>query len=416
MMTAKKLGSYFIRYIFVFLILSLYILEPMSVSASSSNTLRGLRQELAELKEQKRKNDSQQQATENEIRENNLAILNAQEEIQESQEKIENAKILIAETDEKIAELHQQTQDLMSYFQIMQGENVYLEFITDSNSMTDLVMRSDAVNQIAEYNQKKLVELEDLIEENEQLQVDLIKYEEELEKDIASYESKIDTLQYDLSSLGEVGMDIEDEIRSKEELIEAYENMGCEEDQDLDVCASINGSAIWYKPLNKGRISSIFGKRTDPFTGKVKIHRAVDIAGNSEGTSVYSVGNGIVVATVDAKAKANRGEGKTCGGNQVYIQVLIGGEKFTVQYAHLLSVNVKVGDVVNANTVIGTQGGGSKTQRWESCPTGSHLHFGVVEGYIKTKYMATYFNNNAIVPPGYPSKGSWFYSRTQWFA
>ena len=54
-MTAKKLGSYFIRYIFVFLILSLYILEPMSVSASSSNTLRGLRQELAELKEQKKK-------------------------------------------------------------------------------------------------------------------------------------------------------------------------------------------------------------------------------------------------------------------------------------------------------------------------------------------------------------------------
>ena len=192
--------------------------------------------------------------------------------------------------------------------------------------------------------------------------------------------------------------------------------MGCEEDQDLDVCASINGSAIWYKPLNKGRISSIFGVRTDPFTGKKKVHKAVDIAGNSEGTSVYSVGNGIVVATVDAKAKYNRGEGKTCGGNQVYIQVLIGGEKYTVQYAHLLTVDVKVGDVVNVNTVIGKQGGGSQTRRWESCSTGSHLHFGVVEGYVKTKYMATYFNNNAIVPPGFPNKGAWFYSRTQWFA
>lgn len=415
-MNIKKLCNYFIRYIFVFLLLSVYILEPMSVKAASSNTLRGLRQELSDLEAQKRKNDSQKQATEEEIRENNLAILNAQEEIQESQEKIENAKILISETDEKISNLHDQTEKLMAYFQLMQGENVYMEFISDSSSMTELVMRSDAVNQIADYNQEKLIELEDLIEENEQLQVDLIKYEDELEQNIIEYEAKIDTLQYDLSSLGEVGMSLEDEIRSKRELIQAYEDMGCEEDQDLDVCASINGSSIWYKPLNKGRVSSIFGKRTDPFTGKVKIHRAVDIAGNSEGTSVYSVGNGIVVATVDAKAKANRGEGKTCGGNQVYIQVLIGGEKYTVQYAHLLTVNVKVGDVVNVNTIIGTQGGGTKTQKWESCSTGSHLHFGVVEGYVKTKYMATYFNNNAIIPPGYPSKGAWFYSRTQWFA
>ncbi len=415
-MNIKKICNYFIRYIFVFLLLSVYILEPMSVKAASSNTLRGLRQELSDLEAQKRKNDSQKQATEEEIRENNLAILNAQEEIQESQEKIENAKILISETDEKISNLHDQTEKLMAYFQLMQGENVYMEFISDSSSMTELVMRSDAVNQIADYNQEKLIELEDLIEENEQLQVDLIKYEDELEQNIIEYEAKIDTLQYDLSSLGEVGMSLEDEIRSKRELIQAYEDMGCEEDQDLDVCASINGSSIWYKPLNKGRVSSIFGKRTDPFTGKVKIHRAVDIAGNSEGTSVYSVGNGIVVATVDAKAKANRGEGKTCGGNQVYIQVLIGGEKYTVQYAHLLTVNVKVGDVVNVNTIIGTQGGGSKTQKWESCSTGSHLHFGVVEGYVKTKYMATYFNNNAIIPPGYPSKGAWFYSRTQWFA
>ena len=415
-MNIKKICNYFIRYIFVFLLLSVYILEPMSVKAASSNTLSGLRQELSDLEAQKRKNDSQKQATEEEIRENNLAILNAQEEIQESQEKIENAKILISETDGKISNLHDQTEKLMAYFQLMQGENVYMEFISDSSSMTELVMRSDAVNQIADYNQEKLIELEDLIEENEQLQVDLIKYEDELEQNIIEYEAKIDTLQYDLSSLGEVGMSLEDEIRSKRELIQAYEDMGCEEDQDLDVCASINGSSIWYKPLNKGRVSSIFGKRTDPFTGKVKIHRAVDIAGNSEGTSVYSVGNGIVVATVDAKAKANRGEGKTCGGNQVYIQVLIGGEKYTVQYAHLLTVNVKVGDVVNVNTIIGTQGGGSKTQKWESCSTGSHLHFGVVEGYVKTKYMATYFNNNAIIPPGYPSKGAWFYSRTQWFA
>ena len=415
MMRMKKLCEYFIRYIFVFLILGVCFLEPVQVNAEEANTLRGLRQELKELQDQKRKNDNQKQATEAEIQENNLAILNAEEEIEESRQKIEDAKILIEESNQKITQLHDETQKLMTYFQIMQGENVYLEFITDSSSMTDLVMRSDAINQIADYNQKRLVELEDLIETNEQLQVDLIEYEDELQQKILDYEEKISNLQYDLSGLGEVGMSIEEEIVSKQDLIKANEEIGCDEDQDIDVCASIHGSNIWYKPLNKGRVSSIFGVRKDPITCKTKIHRAVDIAGNSEGTSVYSVGNGIVVATVDAKSKYENGGGKTCGGNQVYIQVLIGGKKYTVQYAHLLTVNVKVGDIVNANTIIGQQGGGSKTRRWESCSTGSHLHFGVVEGYIKTKYMATYFNNNAIVPPGYPNKGAWFYSRTQWF-
>src|SRR5699024_11192342 len=149
----------------------------------------------------------------------------AEEEIQESQEKIENAKILITETDERIKELHDQTEELMAYFQIMRGENVYMEFISDSSSMTDLVMRSDSINQIANYNQDKLIELEELIKENEQLQVELIQYEDELEKNIVSYEEKISTLQYDLSSLGEVGMDIDSEIRSKQELIKAYEDM-----------------------------------------------------------------------------------------------------------------------------------------------------------------------------------------------
>ena len=214
MMRMKKLCEYFIRYIFVFLILGVCFLEPVQVNAEEANTLRGLRQELKELQDQKRKNDNQKQATEAEIQENNLAILNAEEEIEESRQKIEDAKILIEESNQKITQLHDETQKLMTYFQIMQGENVYLEFITDSSSMTDLVMRSDAINQIDDYNQKRLVELEDLIETNEQLQVDLIEYEDELQQKILDYEEKISNLQYDLSGLGEVGMSIEEEIVS----------------------------------------------------------------------------------------------------------------------------------------------------------------------------------------------------------
>ena len=56
MMRMKKLCEYFIRYIFVFLILGVCFLEPVQVNAEEANTLRGLRQELKELQDQKRKN------------------------------------------------------------------------------------------------------------------------------------------------------------------------------------------------------------------------------------------------------------------------------------------------------------------------------------------------------------------------
>ena len=43
--------------------------------------------------------------------------------------------------------------------------------------MTELIMRMDAVKLLISYNQDKLVEMEDLIKQNEQLQVDMVKYQ-----------------------------------------------------------------------------------------------------------------------------------------------------------------------------------------------------------------------------------------------
>ena len=50
----------------------------------------------------------------------------------------------------------------------------------------------------------------------------------------------------------------------------------------------------------------------------------------------------------------------------------VAGKYYTVQYAHLLKVYVKAGDVVTKDTVIGLQGGGAGTRKWESCSTGTH--------------------------------------------
>ena len=417
-MSIKKLICYFIRYVLAIIIfVSCFIFKPSNAYAKSANTLAGLRADLKDLEAQKRANDSKKNLTQSQINTKKNEINNANQEITNSKEKIENAKVLIEETDKKIAELEEKNKELIAYYQVMLSNNVYMEFITESSNMTELIMRSDAVKELTNYQQERLKKLEDLIKENEQLQVDMKKYQVTLEKNIISYQDAVYSLQDNLSDLNDIALDINSQISSQKELIKVYEQMGCKENQDLDECSRVMGNAMWLKPLIKGRVNSNFGVRNNPLKpGTYKVHQAVDIGGNGEGTKVYAVGSGSVAMVINAEKTYNSKKTKTCGGNQVYIWMQVAGKYYTVQYAHLLKVYVKAGDVVTKDTVIGLQGGGAGTRKWESCSTGTHLHFGISKGKIaNNKYFIGNWMANAVKPEGYPSAGGWFYSRTQWF-
>ena len=412
-MSLKKLTEYFLKYILaIFIFVSCFIFKP-NVTYAKANTFGELKQELAELQAQQKANNNKKALTKSEIACKNNDIIDAEEEIEEGRQKIAAAKELISETQEKIAELEEKTNKLMEAYQIMMSNNSYIEFITNSSSMTDLIMRIDAVKELSTYNKDKLVAFEELIKTNEQTQVDLANYEKTLEANIESYKTKIASLQNDLASLNEIGMDLVDEINSKQELVNYYTKIGCKNEQTLEECSRVSSNDAWIKPLVKGRVTSNYGVRTDPFTGKKKVHKAVDIGGNSEGTSVYSIGSGVVVAIVDAKSTMARTGSKVCGGNQVYIQYVIKGEYYTIQYAHLLSYNVSVSQKVSVDTIIGKVGGGAGTKSWERCSTGAHLHFSVSK-HQYTGYSAFVAYN--IKPPGFPNAGGWFYSRTQYFS
>ena len=207
-------------------------------------------------------------------------------------------------------------------------------------------------------------------------------------------------------------MDIDGEIDLLENTIELYEDMGCTETETINACYQrlssqdyewyINNYG-WLKPVTEGRITSNFGWRSVP--GQSSYHSGIDI-GVSEGTEVYPAAAGQVIKIVKRSS---------CGGNQIYIQAVINGEVYTIQYAHLLEMYVDVGDIVNVNDVIGLSGGYSTASRYggyDTCTTGAHLHFGVSVGAY-TSWSS--YTANLINPPGFPNKGSWFYSRTQWF-
>lgn len=83
------------------------------------------------------------------------------------------------------------------------------------------------------------------------------------------------------------------------------------------------------------------------------------------------------------------------GGNQIWIETYQGNEKITLRFAHLDSVLVNVGDVVNSNTVIAKQGNTglvlSNKSRSDSS-YGSHVHLEVTNkngAYLNPRPYAT---------------------------
>ncbi len=106
------------------------------------------------------------------------------------------------------------------------------------------------------------------------------------------------------------------------------------------------------------RISSGFGLRADPISGRTKMHRGVDIP-LPAGTTVRAVDGGRVTY-------AGRGTGPMAGyGNVVEIDH---GNGRRTRYAHLQSVSVRPGEQVEAGTALARSGSSGRS-------TGPHLHF-----------------------------------------
>lgn len=110
------------------------------------------------------------------------------------------------------------------------------------------------------------------------------------------------------------------------------------------------------RPITKGWLSSKYGTRTDPFTGKPEFHSGVDLAGK-DGSDIVAVAAGVVTWA-----------GKRYGyGNLVEINH---GNGYTTRYGHCKKVLVKVGETVKKGKLISRMGSTGRS-------TGPHVHFEV---------------------------------------
>jgi murein DD-endopeptidase MepM/ murein hydrolase activator NlpD len=110
-------------------------------------------------------------------------------------------------------------------------------------------------------------------------------------------------------------------------------------------------------PVIGGYISSIFGYRSDPFTGRSTLHQGIDFAG-PYGSPVYSVASGVVQFSGEQS-----GYGKLVEINH--------GNGYVTRYGHSSALLVNEGDAVRKNQVIAKLGSSGRS-------TGPHVHFEVL--------------------------------------
>lgn len=111
------------------------------------------------------------------------------------------------------------------------------------------------------------------------------------------------------------------------------------------------------RPINRGWMSSRYGYRNDPFSGKLAWHDGVDFAGK-DGSDIVAVASGVVTW-----AGSRYGYGELVEINH--------GNGYVTRYAHCKEILVEVGDVVKKNDMIALMGSTGRS-------TGPHVHFEVL--------------------------------------
>jgi murein DD-endopeptidase MepM/ murein hydrolase activator NlpD len=120
---------------------------------------------------------------------------------------------------------------------------------------------------------------------------------------------------------------------------------------------TIESSIPSGKPAESGWVSSFYGKRIDPFSGKKAFHKGIDVAGK-EGTGVLAVADGLVTWI---------GERGGYGG----LVEIDHGNGYVTRYAHNKTIKVELGDLITKGQVIALMGSTGRS-------TGPHVHFEVL--------------------------------------
>ncbi len=263
------------------------------------------------------------------------------------------------------------------------GYNI-LAIISKSDSFSDMLTAMDDVGEIMESDRQ----LEDAYiaarENTESVKADYEDTRAELEELKAQLKAEQEELEKDIEEAIQIILDLENDLENRQAEYDAI--MAAEDAANATIdklvaeleaqraaeaaaaaaaaggssgggSANASGSFLW-PVASYVYVSSRFGLRVHPITGKTKSHTGIDIASN-QGTAVYASDGGTVTL-----AGWNGGYG-----NCIMIDH---GNGYVTLYGHLSSISVSVGQTVSQGATIGAVGSTGNS-------TGPHLHFEVLK-------------------------------------
>lgn len=156
---------------------------------------------------------------------------------------------------------------------------------------------------------------------------------------------------YEIEELSEAIESLDERLEGRERQLAVLEDVIME--RELNAATTPAG-----EPIAKGWMSSPYGYRQDPITGKRAFHDGVDFAGGL-GTPVRAVGAGVVTFA-----------GERWGyGTMVEVTH---GNGYVTRYAHALEVSVEEGQVVRRGDQVAEMGNTGRS-------TGPHVHLEVLK-------------------------------------
>ena len=246
-----------------------------------------------------------------------------------------------------------------------QGEVSYWSILFSSKDFADLLDNAMMVEEIMDYDNQvmdQLIALREQIEQDKaeletarQEQQDAKAEQEAAQANLQAQESEVDALLSQISNQ-------EDELEAREAQLRAASDAATAEiaAAERELAAQIanvpsESGFLWPLP-GRYNLSSLFGSRKHPITGKANNHTGIDIPASS-GTSILAAKSGVVTTSTYNNSYGN------------YV-VVSHSDGTSTLYAHMVRRNCSKGDIVSQGQVIGYVGTTGSS-------TGNHLHFEV---------------------------------------
>lgn len=342
--------------------------------------LASIRSDLSKAKEQVQLIQDQVLLTEQEIGTSQALLDRYDAQIEEKKQEIAG---LEAQEEAQYEEFYQQVRWLEET-----GSVNYLSILFEAKSFADMLEYAMLITDIMDYSNRIIDDLNatqaELAAVREDLQADRdaqAEVQQELEERKVELEEKRAEAQALLNQIAASESEYaaqakqlaEDEAKIDKELKEAEKKY----EAQLAALAAQNQanmtSGNWYWPLpNRYKLSSLFGGRNHPITGRWHSHSGVDIPAPS-GTPIYAAQDGIVT-TIGTNRRSSYG----------YYCIISHGNGYATLYAHQCRIPpLQEGQTVKKGQVIGYVGTTGSS-------TGNHLHFELRINGTRTSALKLY--------------------------